>query len=605
MFKTAEKKKIVEIKNLIHRFVDKDEEGNVISEKCAVDDVTLDVNRGDFITILGHNGSGKSTLAKHINAILMPDSGTLFVNGKDTSREENLWDVRQSAGMVFQNPDNQIIATVVEEDVGFGPENLGVPTEDIWRRVEYALKAVGMMEYRHHSPSRLSGGQKQRVAIAGVLAMKPECIVLDEPTAMLDPGGRREVISTLHELNEKEHVTIILITHHMDEVIGSDRVFVMNEGKIALQGTPEEIFSQYDKIREAGLDVPVVTEIAHLLQNQGIPVPPGIISREEFTDEIKKYFINGKQGRLLAEKVPDEGKKASQSEQGQKEVILSLRNVSYIYSPDSVYRNQALKNVNLDIYQGEFLGIIGHTGSGKSTLIQHLNGLNRAYSGEIFFQNQNIYGENYKLSGLRKKVGLVFQYPEHQLFEATVLQDVCFGPKNLGYSKDEAEQMAKEALRLTGLGEEYYSLSPFELSGGQKRRTAIAGVLAMKPEVLVLDEPTAALDPRGRDEIFAILDNLHKNSNIAIVLVSHSMEDMAGHAERIIVMDRGEKVMDDIPANIFGRHGELEKMGLAAPEVTYIMEDLKKAGLEVNTDIIRVNQAADEINRVLNGARTC
>ena len=603
MFKTDRIKKIVEIKNLVHKFVDKDEEGKIISEKYAVDNVSLDIDRGDFITILGHNGSGKSTLAKHINAILMPDSGTLYVNGRDTAKEENLWDVRQSAGMVFQNPDNQIIATVVEEDVGFGPENLGVPTEDIWKRVEYALKAVGMTEYRHHSPARLSGGQKQRVAIAGVLAMKPDCIVLDEPTAMLDPGGRKEVIKTLHELNRRENVTIILITHHMEEVIESDKVFVMDMGKIALQGTPEEIFSQYEKMKEAGLDVPVVSEITHLLKTRGIFLPAGIISRETFAAAVRKYA----DGRVrdsgeceISGKLP-----VSSADAGDREVIFSLRDVSYIYSPDSVYRKQALRDVSLDIYKGEFLGIIGHTGSGKSTLVQHLNGLNRASSGEILFENQDIYGENYKLSSLRKKVGIVFQYPEHQLFETTVLQDVCFGPKNLGYRKEEAEHLAKEALHLTGIGEEYYEMSPFELSGGQKRRAAIAGVLAMKPEVLILDEPAAALDPRGRDEIFSILRNLHKSSNITIVLVSHSMEDIAEYAERIIVMDKGEKVMDDIPVNIFRRHQELEKMGLAAPEVTYIMEDLRKSGLKVDTDIISIEKAANEIYKVLNGAETC
>ncbi len=262
MFQAQKIKKIIEIKNLVHKFTDRDEEGNIISEKYAVDEVSLDVNRGDFIAVLGHNGSGKSTLAKHINAILLPSRGTLLVNGKDTSQKENLWEVRKSAGMVFQNPDNQMVASVVEEDVGFGPENLGVPTPDIWKRVEQALQAVGMAEYRHYSPSRLSGGQKQRVAIAGILAMKPDCIVLDEPTSMLDPGGRREVLDTLHELNKKEHVTVILITHHMDEVIDADKVFVMNQGKITLSGTPQEVFSQYEKIKEAGMELPAVTEAA-------------------------------------------------------------------------------------------------------------------------------------------------------------------------------------------------------------------------------------------------------------------------------------------------------------------------------------------------------
>ena len=600
MFDTE--KKIIEIKNLVHKFIDKDEEGRIVNEKYALDNVTLDVNRGDFITVLGPNGSGKSTLAKHINAILFPSSGTLFVNGRDTSKEENLWDVRQSAGMVFQNPDNQMVASVVEEDIGFGPENLGLPTEDIWKRVEYALRAVEMVKYRHHSPSRLSGGQKQRVAIAGVLAMKPDCIVLDEPTSMLDPGGRSEVLHTLLELNQKEQVTIILITHHMDEVIYSDKVFVMNHGKITLFGTPREIFSQYDKIKEAGMDVPAVTELVHQLRDKGLPLPEGMIDKKIFAEEIKRCFI---ESIHIENSISKEDTPTERDKQKEKELMFSLQNISYIYSPDSIYRKQALKNISFDVYKGEFIGIIGHTGSGKSTLIQHLNGLNRASSGKIFFQGRDIYEKTYSLGSLTKKVGLVFQYPEYQLFETTVLQDVCFGPKNLGYPKEEAERLAKEALTLVGIGEEYYELSPFELSGGQKRRAAIAGVLAMKPEVLILDEPAAALDPRGRDEIFMILKKLHENSGLTILLVSHSMEDVAGYTERIIVLDKGEKVMDDFPKNIFKKHRELEKIGLAAPQAVYIMEELKESGIEVNTDILSIQEAAEEICRILNGEQLC
>lgn len=277
---------IIKIKNLIYEYAKHDEEGNVESTIRAVDDVNLDIKKGEFIAVLGHNGSGKSTMAKHINAILTPTEGTVWVAGKDTSKEENIWEVRQSAGMVFQNPDNQIIGTIVEEDVGFGPENMGVPTEDIWKRVDNALRAVGMTAYRHHSPNKLSGGQKQRVAIAGVVAMKPQCIVLDEPTAMLDPMGRREVIATARELNEKEHVTVILITHYMEEVIHADKVIVMDEGKIVMQGVPREIFSQVDKLKEYRLDVPQVTELAYELKKEGLPLSDGILTIEELVKEL-------------------------------------------------------------------------------------------------------------------------------------------------------------------------------------------------------------------------------------------------------------------------------------------------------------------------------
>lgn len=276
--------KIVQIKDLIHKFVDTDAEGNVTGEKNAVDSVSLDVEKGEFIAILGHNGSGKSTLAKHINAILMPTSGILYVNGKDTADARNIWDIRQSAGMVFQNPDNQIIGTVVEEDVGFGPENLGVPTEEIWQRVEDSLKAVGMIEYRHHSPNKLSGGQKQRVAIAGVMAMRPKCIVLDEPTAMLDPNGRKEVLRSVMELRKREHITVILITHYMEEVVDADHVFVMDHGHVVMQGTPREIFSQVDTLKHYRLDVPQVTILADELRKRGLDIPAGVLKKEELVE---------------------------------------------------------------------------------------------------------------------------------------------------------------------------------------------------------------------------------------------------------------------------------------------------------------------------------
>lgn len=277
---------IIKVKDLIFEYIRRDEEGNVEGITTAVDDVNLDIKQGDFVSILGHNGSGKSTLAKHLNAILYPTEGTVWVDGKDTKNDEYLWDIRQTAGMVFQNPDNQIIGQVVEEDVGFGPENMGVPTAEIWARVEESLRAVGMYEFRKYSPNKLSGGQKQRVSIAGVIAMHPKCIILDEPTAMLDPKGRREVIRAVRALNDVEKITVILITHYMEEVIYSDRVYVMDKGKVALQGTPREIFSQVERLRELRLDVPQVTLLAHELRKEGFPIPAGILTKEEFADAL-------------------------------------------------------------------------------------------------------------------------------------------------------------------------------------------------------------------------------------------------------------------------------------------------------------------------------
>lgn len=275
---------IIETRDLVFDYIRRDEEGNVEGIITAVDNVSLSVKQGEFIAILGHNGSGKSTLAKHFNAILYPTEGTVFVDGMDTRDDEKLWDVRREAGMVFQNPDNQIIGQIVEEDVGFGPENLGVPTEEIWQRVEESLKAVGMYEFRKYAPGKLSGGQKQRVSIAGVIAMHPKCIVLDEPTAMLDPLGRKEVIRAVRALNDVEGITIILITHYMEEIIHADKVFVMDQGKVALQGTPREIFSQVEKLKELRLDVPQVTMLAHELREKGLDIPEGILTKEELIE---------------------------------------------------------------------------------------------------------------------------------------------------------------------------------------------------------------------------------------------------------------------------------------------------------------------------------
>jgi len=285
---------MIKARNLSFEYIRRDEEGNVESINKAIDNINMDINKGDFIAILGANGSGKSTFAKHINAILYPTEGTLWVNGMDTADDNNLWKIRQSAGMVFQNPDNQIIATVVEEDVGFGPENLGVETKEIWQRVEESLRAVGMLEFRKMSPNKLSGGQKQRVAIAGIMAMKPECIILDEPTAMLDPNGRKEVIKTVYELNKKEKITVLLITHHMDEVTYADKVFVMEKGHVVMEGTPREIFSRVDEIKQYRLDVPQVTELAYELKKSGLPIPDGILTVDELVKALDELRNNKK-----------------------------------------------------------------------------------------------------------------------------------------------------------------------------------------------------------------------------------------------------------------------------------------------------------------------
>lgn len=589
---------MIKTKKLIFEYEKRDEEGNVIGKSRAIDEVDLEIEPGQFIAILGHNGSGKSTLAKHMNAILVPTEGTMWVNGKDTKEDDYLWDIRQSAGMVFQNPDNQIIGTVVEEDVGFGPENLGVPTEKIWERVEESLKSVGMIEYRHHSPNKLSGGQKQRVAIAGVMAMRPKCIVLDEPTAMLDPNGRKEVLRSVQELRKRENITVILITHYMEEVVDADHVIVMDHGHIVMQGTPRDIFSRVDELKQYRLDVPQVTILADELRKRGLGIPAGVLHKDEFVKMLCRgnvSFTDRSQGN--AENATKGGRSKQQSvlKKGNEAKALKLEHINYIYSPGTAYEKKALTDVCIEIPYGQFVGVIGHTGSGKSTMIQHLNGLIKATEGALYYNGENVYAEGYNMKELRNQVGLVFQYPEHQLFEVDVLSDVCFGPKNQGLAPEECRKRALEALKLVGLKEKYYDRSPFDLSGGQKRRAAIAGVLAMRPKVLVLDEPTAGLDPKGRDEILDQIAYLHKETGMTVILVSHSMEDIAKYVDRIIVMNRGRVMFDDIPKKVFSHYRELESVGLAAPQVTYIMHELKENGLDISVQATTVDEAAEEI----------
>ena len=558
---------MIKIQKLIHDYIKRDDEGNVAGTQRAIDGVDLDVKTGQFIAILGHNGSGKSTLAKHLNALLFPTEGTVWVDGMDTSDEKNLWEIRREAGMVFQNPDNQIIAQVVEEDVGFGPENIGVPTDEIWKRVEESLKAVGMWEHRKKSPNRLSGGQKQRVSIAGVIAMEPKCIVLDEPTAMLDPNGRKEVISAAMKLNRTKGITIILITHYMEEAINADRIIVMDRGKVAMQGTPREIFSQVDRMKELQLDVPQVTLLAHELRGMGLKIPDSILTKEELA------------AALLDVQTGQNSDRGADSE----------------YERGTAMQVTALDHISAEIPDNQFIGLIGHTGSGKSTFVQTLNGLLKPTSGHIYYNGEDISGEKFDKKKLRSDVGLVFQYPEHQLFEIDVLSDVMFGPRNLGLSDAEAKKRALEALESVHMPEKYYKSSPFDLSGGQKRRAAIAGVLAMRPKILILDEPTAGLDPKGRDSILGMISDMKKKLNMTIILVSHSMDDVARYVDRIMVMGGGKLLYDDEPVKVFRHVQELENLGLAAPQITYIMKLLREKGLDVSTDALTVEEAAAEI----------
>ncbi len=584
---------IIEVENLCFDYVSRDEDGKEISRSPVLKDVSLSVPEGQFLAVLGHNGCGKSTLAKHFNAILTPTSGKVTVAGMDTSDEDRLFDIRQTVGMVFQNPDNQLVATIVEEDVAFAPENMGVPQPEIRRRVDEALKQVDMYEYREHAPHQLSGGQKQRVAIAGVIAMQPRCIVMDEPTAMLDPKGRREVMNTIHTLNREKGITVILITHYMDEAAQADRVVVMDGGNIIMDDVPKKIFSQVKKLRTVGLDVPQVTELCDMLIEKGVDISPEIIDEQECAEAL--YRLTKGRSAAIVQKTAEEA-------EDERPAVLRGEKVTYKYSIGTPFEKTAVNEVDIAINQGEFVGLIGHTGSGKSTLIQHFNGLVKPTSGRILVDGADIWSKGVNIRDIRFKVGLVFQYPEHQLFEETVAKDIAYGPKNMGLSEEQTEQRvhsAAESMDIVKLLDK----SPFELSGGQQRRVALAGVLAMDPEVLILDEPAAGLDPKGRDKILGQIKQYHEQYGKTILLVSHSMEDIVKYAGKVLVMNKSRLFCYDTVDRVFARTEELAGIGLDVPQVTRMSHILKRLGTDIGDDIYTTQRAAQRLLPLINGNR--
>lgn len=576
---------IIEVENVSFDYISRDEDGKEISRSPVLKDISLSVPEGQFLAILGHNGCGKSTLAKHFNAILTPTAGKVTVAGIDTSDEERLFDIRQTVGMVFQNPDNQLVATIVEEDVAFAPENMGVPQPEIRRRVDEALKQVDMYEYREHAPHQLSGGQKQRVAIAGVIAMQPKCIVMDEPTAMLDPKGRREVMNTIHALNKEKGITVVLITHYMDEAAQADRVVVMDGGKIIMDNVPKKIFSRVKELRAVGLDVPQVTELCDMLIEKGVDISPEIIHEQECAEAL--FRLTGGRSAVIPPK-PEE------PVEDNRPVVLTADKVTYKYSVGTPFEKTAVDSVDLEIREGEFVGIIGHTGSGKSTLIQHFNGLVKPTSGHVLVDCADIWGRGVNIRDIRFKVGLVFQYSEHQLFEETVAKDIAYGPKNMGLTEEEIKQRvvsAAESMDIVKL----LNKSPFELSGGQQRRVALAGVLAMDPEVLILDEPAAGLDPKGRDKILGQIKQYHEKYGKTILLVSHSMEDIVKYAGKVLVMNKSRLFCYDTVDRVFARTEELAKIGLDVPQVTRMSHILKSLGTDIGNDIYTTERAAERL----------
>ncbi len=553
----------------------RDVDGNVIATEEILKGVDLTIKKGEFIALLGRNGSGKTTFSKQLNAILRPSEGTVTVDEMGTKDADKLYEIRQRVGMVFQNPDNQMVAASVEEEVAFGPENLGMESDIIVARVKQALEQVRMWKRRKTAPNHLSGGQKQRIAIAGILAMHPDYIVLDEPTAMLDPKGRKEVMEALQRLNQEQEMTVILITHDMEEAALASRVILLADGQVRFDGTPEKFFGADVLLAEMGMEAPLSYRVQQAM-GSAANLQSGA---GEKRDKCKIDALD------IFEKDKD---------------LLSLQHVSYIYSPGTAYEKVALDDVSLSLGKGEIVGLAGHTGSGKSTMIQLLNGLLKPTGGTVTFEGKDIHAKGYSGNYLRSRVGMVFQYPEHQMICDTVWEDVAFGPGKQGLTEEACNARVEEALRFVDLPEKYYQASPLQLSGGQKRRVAIAGVLAMHPEYIILDEPAAGLDAEGKREIFDRIRRMSREQGIGVLLVSHSMEDLAEYADRIIVLDDGKKILDDRPAQVFAKRETLADCGLDVPETVKLADKLRANGYQIPQNVIREKELLDYLGNCTN-----
>lgn len=561
----------------------------------AIQDLSLTVGQGSHVAIIGHNGSGKSTFARLCNALILPDQGQISLGGLTASSMEAVYEIRRICGMVFQNPDDQIVASSLEEDVAFGPENLGLPTPEIQARVQDALARVGLSEYARKSPQNLSGGQKQKLSVAGVLAMHPDCLVLDESTSMLDPQAALELMDFVTELCRKEGLTLINITHNMEEALRADQVFVMSQGRIVLAGSPREVFAQPGRLAQENLVLPFYLALYQSLL-ASVPDLPYPENPADLAASLADLLQPLEQAQIDCLCCPRPGQAKSPNSPSQAERLIEIKDLSYTYNAKSSRAQKVLHEINLQINRGEILVLCGHSGSGKSTLISHLNGIYKAQEGWVKVLDYDSRNKE-DLVKIRQLVGLVFQYPEKQLFAETVAEDIAFGLRQQKLPEEEIQARIQEVTALVDLDPDLLERSPFELSGGQQRRVAIAGVLAMQPEVLVLDEPAAGLDPLARQTMLDEIKSLNSKGK-TIVMVTHNMEDAAYLADRIAVMAHGKILAVDKPEAIFGQPELLASSGLALPASLAFSRDLSKA-LDLDLNFMSLDEASSQLKAAL------
>lgn len=556
----------------------------------ALNGINLRVAEGEYVAIVGANGSGKTTLARHLNALLLPNQGRVLIEGKDTRDPQNHPLIRSTVGMVFQSPEDQIVAAILEEDIAFGPENAGLPPDEIRARVEEALRVTGMHEHRDRPPHLLSAGQMQRAALAGVLAMHPRCVIFDETTAMLDPAGRAMVKGLIQRLH-REGLTVIVITHFMREAIEADRVVALKNGRVAFDGTPRDLFLHTSDLQELNLDVPLAARLADSLRHVFPELPHGLLTPEALFSALPEYAV----GNQLTSIQPRYSRRSQCTE------IIKVEALDHIYLSDTPLAHTALDGASFCVAEASAHGLIGSTGSGKSTLLQHLNGLLLPQSGMVRVGPYDLNAGDTDLKAVRRYAGLVFQNPEYQLFEQYVGDEIAYGPRLMG-EKNNLREIVKNAMTIVGLDfESYKDRLTFTLSGGERRKVALASILAMQPSILLLDEPTAGLDPRSRQEVIDHLKTLHSDGK-TMVISSHHMEDIAELSENLTVLARGKDQMTGSTASVFHEVERIGELGLEAPLVPQAAAVMRTKGWPLQEDLLRTAELVEDLIRIQEGS---
>ncbi|MEY3990613.1 MAG: hypothetical protein RI985_1694 [Chloroflexota bacterium] len=554
----------------------------------ALKDVNLTFNQGELVALLGHNGSGKSTLAKILAAVHFATEGTVTVNNSSAT-ETNAFDIRRQVGLVFQRPDDQLIASRVIDDIAFGPENLGLSRAEIESRIDSVINALDLHAIREAPISTLSGGERQRVAIAGVIAMQPSFVILDEPTTMIAPPQARQLLALIKQLRNELGIGFIHITHFMHEVVDFDRIIVMDGGRILMQGSPNEIFQRQDELQAVGLDVPLVTQIGQKLSQRGISLNTPILHAEQLKDQL---VVRSQTTMPILQK-------SLHSPEPTAKPFITLENVHFTYLKDTPMQSIGLRGASCHIHRGEIIALLGGTQAGKSTLIECILGLRKPHIGHVVVDGNDINAPGYDIGALRDRIGVVFQQPETQLFEDTVGKDVSFAPRRKKLQPEQSRALVESSLNAVGLDYQTFRLRYiYALSGGQKRRVAIAGVLAAEPEVLILDEPVAGLDPRGRKELAQLIARLSKERNLTVILVGNTIDELAELADRAIIMHEGQVTAQGLLRELLHDADTLHAQGLELSETAEIARVLRQKIHSIPSNLLDDDELVEFIAQI-------